>query len=212
MQKTLPERVEYEQLGRDPPTEGRLVQGSLQLRFERDNHWRTSLDRALLSKDTKPCGRIATIRMSRMAELRAKIALERERKAPIGMPGEAEALAGPRHAKRCASVELSEIRLECGGVLSQEVSARESHGTFGLTVKNDETPSGKGFRRFPSLTFRSCQLTQLMEAAGIAPASREASWGRLRPLAMICESSTESEGDTGSTAIETARDEKHKDR
>jgi hypothetical protein len=63
MQKTLPERVEYEQFGRDPPTEGRLVQGRLQLRFECDNHWRVSLDQAIASKDTKACDGIATVRM-----------------------------------------------------------------------------------------------------------------------------------------------------
>ncbi len=45
-----------------PPTEGRLVQGSLQLRIECDDHWRISLDQALLSKDSRACTRIATFR------------------------------------------------------------------------------------------------------------------------------------------------------
>ncbi len=66
-----------------PPTEGRLVQGSLQLRIECNNHLRISSDQSLLSKDTKLCGRIATVRMSRMAERGAKIAREREQKIPI---------------------------------------------------------------------------------------------------------------------------------
>ena len=52
MQKTLPQRIEYEQFGRDPPTEGRLFQGSVQLRFECDNHWWISLNQAVLSKKT----------------------------------------------------------------------------------------------------------------------------------------------------------------
>jgi hypothetical protein len=80
MQKTLPERVEYEQLGRDPSTHGRLVQGGFQLRFECDNHHRISLDDAPLSKNTTARGRIATVRMLRMAEPAAKIAFKMDPK------------------------------------------------------------------------------------------------------------------------------------
>jgi hypothetical protein len=37
--------------------------------------------------------------------------------------------------------------------VSQEVSARESRGTFGQTVKNEETPSGEGASSFPVTHF-----------------------------------------------------------
>ena len=89
----------------------------------------------------------------------------------IGMRARAEALAGLQYPKTCEIVALSEIRRVSGGVLRQEVSRLTVTATAGGFRKRENPFSGRGFVVSCRRLSGTCQLTQVMEAAGIAPAS-----------------------------------------